>query len=285
MHPDDKFVKSVESQLESYREYLQTSMDGNEQLLKQWEWWKSDLMRKSRGEDMMRSGSYTNEAGERVKGVLGYPYFRRMGWQTKNKAVFLDDGRLVLPLYSDGFSFSLMAITDDGGMNWQFSEPLVAPGNIQPSIALKKDGALVAYMRDNGPPPKRLMISESKDHGLTWSMVKDSQLPNEGSGADVVTLENGHWVMAYNDTEDGRQSLAVSISTDEGLTWSHTRHLELDNRDPDIATQSSYPSIIEGKDGSIHVIYSSHRRDMNGSPNETIKYARIDENSVRAGDN
>jgi len=284
MHPDDKFVKSVESQVDLYREYLQASMDENEGLLKQWEWWKAGLMGKSRGEDMMRSGSYTNEAGERVKGVLGYPYFRRMGWQTKNKAVFLDDGRLVLPLYSDGFSFSLMAITDDGGDHWQFSEPLVAPGNIQPSIAIKKDGALVAYMRDNGPPPKRLMISESNDKGATWSPVMDSQLPNEGSGADVVTLANGHWVLAYNDTENGRHSLAVSISTDDGLTWPHTRHLELDSRDPDIATQSSYPSIIEGKDGSIHVIYSSHRRDMNGSPNETIKYARIDENWVRAGD-
>jgi len=284
MHPDDKFVKSVERQVEAYGDYVKASLGESEQLQNLWEWWKSDLMGKARGEDMMRSGNYKNEAGERVEGELGYPYFRRMGWQTKNKAVFTNDGRMVLPLYSDGFSFSLMAITDDGGMSWQFSEPLVAPGNIQPSIAIKKDGALVAYMRDNGPPPKRLMISESKDKGATWSPVKDSQLPNEGSGADVVTLENGHWVMAYNDTEDGRHSLGVSISTDEGLTWPHTRHLELDNRDPNIATQSSYPSIIEGKDGSIHVIYSSHRRDMNGSPNETIKYARIDENWVRAGD-
>ena len=160
----------------------------------------------------------------------------------------------------------------------------MAPGNIQPSIALKEDGTLVAYMRDNGPPPKRLMISESKDQGMTWSLVRDSQLPNEGSGADVVTLKNGHWVLAYNDTEDGRHSLAVSISLDEGLTWPHTRHLELDKRDLSIATQSSYPSIIEGKEGAIHVIYSYHRRDMNGKPNETIKYARIDENWVRAGD-
>ena len=224
------------------------------------------------------------EEGERVDGELGYPYFRRMGWQTKNKPVFLDNGRMVLPLYSDGFSFSLMAITDDGGAQWQFSDPLVAPGNIQPSIAIKKDGTLVAFMRDNGPPPKRLMISESKDSGVTWSMVRDSQLPNEGSGADVVTMKNGHWVLAHNDTEDGRHSLAVSISLDEGKTWSYTRHLELDERDPGIATQSSYPSIIEGKEGTIHVIYSYHRRDMKGSPNETIKYARINEQWIMEGD-
>ena len=176
-----------------------------------------------------------------------------------------------------------MAITDDGGAHWQFSEPLVAPGNIQPSIAIKKNGTLVAYMRDNGPPPKRLMISESIDRGATWSMVRDSQLPNEGSGADVVTLKNGHWVLAYNDTEDGRHSLAVSISTDEGKTWTHTRHLEFDTRG-DIATQSSYPSIVEGDKGTIHVLYSYHRRDMNGKPNETIKYARINEQWIMEGD-
>ena len=284
MHPDDKFVKSVERQVDEYSKSMDATLGENAEMQKLQELWKSEVMSKARGEDMIRKGHYIDEEGKRVNGELGYPYFRRMGWQTKNKAVFIDSGRMILPLYSDGFSFSLMAITDDGGAHWQFSEPLVAPGNIQPSIAIKKDGTLVSYMRDNGPPPKRLMISESKDRGMTWSMVQDSQLPNEGSGADIVSLENGNWVLAYNDTEDGRYSLAVSISTDEGKTWSFTRHIELDKREPDIATRSSYPSIIEGKDGIIHVIYSFHRRDMNGEPNETIKYARIDENWIMEGD-
>ena len=281
--PNDKFVLSIEKQVDAYGKYLASTMGENEQLQKQWEWWKEEMMRKARGEDMLRKGSYINENGERIDAELGYPYFRRMGWQTKNKAIIIDNKRMILPLYSDGFSFSLMAITDDFGMHWEFSEPLVAPGNIQPSIAVKNDGTLVAYMRYNGPPPKRLMVSESNDRGITLNMVRDSELPNEGSGADVVTLKNGHWVLAYNDTENGRHSLAVSISTDEGKTWSYTRHLELDKRSKD-ATQSSYPSIIEGKNGIIHVIYSYHRRDTNGKPNETIKYARISEEWIMKGD-
>jgi len=284
IHPEDTFVRSVEAQVDAYGASLKAGLAENDLLQKQLEWWKSDLMSKARGEQMKRKGYYLNAAGERVDTTLGYPYFRRMGWQTKNKAVFLKDGRMILPLYSDGFSFSLMALTDDGGKNWQFSEPLVAPGNIQPSIARKKDGTLVAYMRDNGPPPKRLMISESKDRGATWSPVRDSRLPNEGSGADVVSLENGHWVLAYNDTEDGRHSLALSISLDEGLSWPYTRHLELDERDPSIATQCSYPSIIEGKGGAIHVIYSYHRKDTDGRPGESIKYARVSEQWIMQGD-
>jgi predicted neuraminidase len=128
------------------------------------------------------------------------------------------------------------------------------------------------------------MMSESVDRGLTWSMVRDSDLPNEGSGADIVTLNNGHWALAYNDTEEGRHSLAVSLSTDEGKTWSHTRHLELDTREPDIATRYAYPSICEGSLGEIHIVYSYHGKDGNGNPDKTIKYARITEEWILEGD-
>lgn len=284
IRPDDRFVRSVERQVDAYGKLIDESVANKDQLKKLWIRWKKELMRKARGEDMLKKGYYIDEKGDRIDGELGYPYFRRVGWQTKNKAVFLKTGRMILPLYSDGFSFSLMAITDDGGKNWHFSEPLVAPGNIQASIAIKEDGTLVSYMRDNGPPPKRLMVSESSDDGVTWSNVRDSQLPNEGSGADIVTLRNGHWALAYNDTESGRHSLAVSLSEDEGKNWIYTRHLELDSRNREIATKSSYPSIIEGKDGKIHVIYSYHRNDRKNEPNETIKYARIDEDWIKAGD-
>ncbi len=52
----------------------------------------------------------------------------RMGWQTRHKPLLVGN-RMVLPLYSDGFDFSLMALTDDGGKTWQFSlEVLCARG-------------------------------------------------------------------------------------------------------------------------------------------------------------
>jgi predicted neuraminidase len=226
---------------------------------------------------MMRPGRLLDATGRYTEQQLGYAYFRRMGWQTKNKPVIVNGKRIIVPLYSDGFSFSLMAITDDGGKTWQFSEPLVGAGNIQPSIAKKADGTLVAYMRDNGPAPKRLHVSTSKDKGLTWTAVIDSELPNPGSGADLVTLQNGHWALAYNDTEDGRHSLAVSISTNEGKTWQYTHHLERDMRSKNIATRSAYPSIIQGRDGTLHVVYSYHRNDQKGGPNKTIKYAQFNE--------
>ena len=218
-------------------------------------------------------------------------YFRRMGWMTRVHPFVLTDRSWILPLYSDGFSFSIMALTDDEGATWKASEPLVGPGNIQPSLVRKKDGAIVAYMRDNGPPPKRLMMSESKDQGKTWSPVVDSDIPNPGSGAEVIGLRDGLWALIYNDTERGRHSLAVSLSTDEGKTWKYTRHLEKGvATDPD-ATNGHYPSIIQAADGTLHATYTyslkgkNVKKDEQGRPmRECIKYAHFDENWIKHGD-
>ena len=279
IQPEDRFVKSVERQVKEYSQYVLSQNRTMPELVVRGmiDRWAEDLLFKARGQDMMRSGRLYGDKGQYTDQKMGYPYFRRAGWQTKNKAVIVDDRRIIVPLYSDGFSFSLMAITDECGAAWQFSDPLVGAGNIQPTIAQKADGTLVAYMRDNGPPPQRLHVSSSKDKGLTWSLVMDSNLLNPGSGADLVTMQNGHWTLAYNDTESGRYSLAISISADEGKTWPYTRHLERDMRDRQIATSSSYPGIIQGRDGTLHVVYSYHRNDQQGGPSKTIKYVRFNE--------
>jgi len=280
IQPSDRFVRSVARQIDEYAAYLQQDLYASEPvkgvaMAGLWKTWGTQLLAKASGKDMLRKGRLQEDGGQTKDMDLGYPYFQRMGWQTKNKAVRLDGRRLLVPLYSDGFSFSLMAITDDGGQTWQFSEPLVGAGNIQPSIARRADGTLVAYMRDNGPAPKRLHVSSSRDRGMTWSGVRDSELPNPGAGADLVTLRNGHWVLAYNDTEEGRHSLAVSLSQDEGKTWSHTQHLESAVRDG-TAPSAAYPSIIQAADGSLHVVYSYHRGD-----GKTIKHAQFTESWLR----
>ncbi len=214
---------------------------------------------------------------------------RRLGWMTRAHPFILDQQRLIVPLYSDGFSFSLMAITDDWGQTWRTSTPLIAGGNIQPSIVRRKDGSLYTLMRDNGPPPKRLHQSESRDRGETWSPVTDSDLPNPGSGAEITSLRNGHWILISNDTERGRHSLAVQISEDEGKTWSWKRHLELDSNTAD-AGAFHYPSIIQARDGTLHASYSYHLnqgqgKDAEGQPaRKSIKHAHFNEAWVIAGD-
>jgi predicted neuraminidase len=183
-----------------------------------------------------------------------------------------------------------MAITDDWGQTWHTSTPLIAAGNIQPSIVRRQDGSLYTLMRDNGPPPKRLHQSESRDRGETWSAVTDSDLPNPGSGAEINSLRNGHWVLISNDTERGRNSLAVQISEDEGRTWKWKRHLEYDPPGPE-AGSFHYPSIIQAKDGTLHASYSYHLakkalpKDVDGDhAGKSIKHAHFNEAWIMQGD-
>lgn len=210
---------------------------------------------------------------------------RRLGWMTRAHPLIIDNSRLIVPLYSDGFSFSLMAITDDWGKTWHTSAPLPGPGNIQPSIVQRRDGSLYTLMRDNGPPPKRLHQSDSRDRGETWSPVSDSDLPNPGSGAEIISLRNGNWVLISNDLEKGRHSLAVQISDDEGRTWKWKRHLERDS-DANPRGEYHYPSIIEAKDGSLHATYSYHLTEATagGTSRKSIKHAHFNEEWVKTGD-
>ena len=211
-------------------------------------------------------------------------YFSRMGWMPRAHPIQLPSGRIIVPLYSDGYSFSLMAITDDGGLTWSTSEPLVGAGSIQPTIARKRDGTLVAYMRDNGPPPKRLHTSSSRDDGVTWSPVVDTDIPNPGAGMEVINLKDDSWAMIYNDTERGRHSLVVALSEDEGRSWPWKRHLELDERGQG-AGSFHYPSIIQARDGSLHASYSYFLNHLpNGAPRKTIKHAHFNVAWVKEGD-
>ena len=199
--------------------------------------------------------------------------YQRLGWQPRCKPTVLPGGRILLPLYTDTFSISIMAVSDDDGQTWFASKPQVGFGNIQPSVLRRNDGTLVAYMRENGLTG-HVRISESKDDGLTWGPVYSSTLPNPGSGLDGVRLANGHWVLVYNDTTDGRHSLAVSLSEDEGKTWRWTRHLENDENG-----SYHYPAVIQGANGTIHAVYSYF---VEGG--KSMKHAAFDELWIRERD-
>jgi predicted neuraminidase len=274
IQPDDKFVKAVREQLGAYEQYMEETLihqipDSLKSALRiHWEKYKAKLDSLSKGKNMIRSGRVRNGDNE-ISAELGYPLTRRIGWQTKNKAVFVGE-RMIVPLYSDGLDCTLFAVTDDGGSNWMFSNPVLGGAGIQATIAVKNDGTLAAYLRDNGPPPQRMQKTESQDNGLTWSIPKDDILPNPGAGFDMVTLHNGDWLIAFNDQEEGRSDLSVAISDDDGKSWKWKKRIEHDNRKEN-PTSSHYPSVIADKNGQVHVIYSSHRRDRDEG--KTIKYA------------
>lgn len=207
---------------------------------------------------------------QEARGRLGDKLYQRLGWQPRCKPTVLPSGRILLPLYSDTFSISIMAISDDQGQTWFASRPLLGFGAIQPAVLRRNDGTLVALMRENGYTG-RIRVSESVDQGLTWGDVGISSLPNPGSGLDAVRLQNGHWVLVCNDTTDGRNRLTVLLSLDEGRTWARSRALE---DQPEGSFH--YPAVMQSRDGRIHVVYSYFV-----SGGKSMKHAAFDEEWIQ----
>jgi predicted neuraminidase len=205
---------------------------------------------------------------------------RRLGWMTRNHPIMVNDKRMVLGLYSDVFNCSVAAITEDWGETWTTSYPILSPrlnelSNIQPCFVQRKNGDIVAYMRDNGIP-KRIRTAVSKDLGMTWDDYGMLDIRNPGSSVEVIALESGAWLLICNDTHSGRHKVTLYLSEDEGATWPIRRALE--DFEPDAGT-GSYFSIIQAKDGTIHTTYSFKTQEQEGS---TIKHVRFDEAWVRA---
>lgn len=193
---------------------------------------------------------------------------RSTGWMTRIKALRLRNGRIVLPLYSDGFSFSMVALSDDDGETWHPSLPIVGRGNVQPALVQKKNGSITAYMRDNGDAPPRVQMSESADLGQSWTAAQKTEIPNTAS-VELIALKDGRWALVVDDEEDGRYRLCLYISDNEGKTWKWKNTLE---NNPDKKARYSYPGLIQTDDGLLHISYSYQTQN----PGESIKYLVVD---------
>ena len=125
----------------------------------------------------------------------------------------------------------------------------------------------MAYMRDSGSLPQRIMRSVSTDDGESWTFAADLDMPNPGSSLEVIGLEDGRWVLICNDTEAGRHRLSAYLSDDEGESWAWRRVIEeRENGQGAFA----YPSLIESHDGMLHLTfsYAVNRR-------QAIKYVKF----------
>ncbi|MFQ6677045.1 MAG: exo-alpha-sialidase [Fidelibacterota bacterium] len=210
---------------------VKTSTRYNQKGVPQWEWQDIIILKPGDSFYHLIKKAFEDHYTDPVWAQYALPYERliteaasdqekrQKGWMTRIHPTILSSGRILLPLYSDGFNISLMAISDDSGASWRASSPIIGLGPVQPTLAVKKNGTITAYLRDGGSTPQRVMISQSVDEGESWSFAIDTDIPNPGSSLEVIVLNNEHWMMVYNDTENNRNSWAVSVSDDEGKSW------------------------------------------------------------------
>lgn len=207
----------------------------------------------------------------------------------KNKPVVVD-GKMICPSSTEVGGWKLhFEISDDWGKTWRMVGPVPAElalhtqdmasdglsGDstklkplitIQPAILKLADGRLQALARTrNG----YMATTYSDDNGETWSKVTlMKNLPQNNSGVDAVTATDGRHYLIYNNfytipsTPKGvRTPVDIACSMD-GQQWEHVVCLE---NSP--VRQYSYPSIIQGRDGALHVVYTWRR--------QRIKYVKI----------
>jgi predicted neuraminidase len=194
------------------------------------------------------------------------------GSMVRGRPIVLNNGDYLLPVYHEtgedrertaADTCSYFFRLDSKSKTWSESNRIVSPnGNLQPAPVQITDDYLIAYCRPGGdfqPNPKRFVIrSESRDGGHTWSQGENSPFPNPNSAVDFIELQNGHLLLVFNDTNVGdRMPLTVAISTDNDKSYPHRRHIV--NKPGDTA---AYPVAIQTRDGKIHIVYTSQRRQV-----------------------
>lgn len=132
-------------------------------------------------------------------------------------------------------------------------------GVIQPTLWNKSNGSVGMFLRTTYG---YVFESESEDGGRTWAQAKQTVLPNNNSGIDVLKLSSGLLVMAMNPVKGNwasRSPLSIVLSADDGKTWPGIAHIETN------AGSFSYPALVETKYG-FDLVYTWNRLSIAYAP-------------------
>ena len=182
----------------------------------------------------------------------------------KNKPIILSDGTWLAPASTEQQRWEAFADRSaDRGLTWQRSDDFMidrnifrGKGAIQPTFWESSPGRVHALVRTGAG---RAWRTDSVDHGMTWTPVYDSGLPNNNSGLDALLLEDGRLLLVLNPIGVNwgpRTPLSLTMSRDNGDTWTLLAHFEDDPAETRF--EYSYPAIVRTREG-IAVSYTYKR--------------------------
>jgi predicted neuraminidase len=212
------------------------------------EWWGMLLL--------SRDGGATWSAPRRLPDGIWGPI--------KNKPIQLAGGTILCPTSSEaeGGWLSFVQLTTDRGETWETIGPLNdghGIAAIQPTLLPYPGGRMQALCRTR---QGFIASAWSEDEGRAWSPLELTPLPNPNSGIDAVMLRDGRALLVYNHSGavagrwgGERTPLNVALSA-HGVTWQPSLVLE------DEPGEYSYPSVIQTRDGNVHVVYTWQRQNI-----------------------
>ncbi|MFD1544837.1 sialidase family protein [Nonomuraea guangzhouensis] len=158
-----------------------------------------------------------------------FPATSRGGVFVRQPVLVLPSGRWLLPVFNcvttpgkrwvgDRDTSSLM-ISDDEGRTWREQPVPESTGCVHMNVHLLADGTLLALFRSRWADS--IYASRSEDEGATWSAPGPTELPNNNSSVQYVTLRDGRLALVFNassaaDATERRVSLYDEID-DDGL--------------------------------------------------------------------
>lgn len=183
----------------------------------------------------------------------------------RNKAIVLRDGSILAPGSTEqGPWRCFFDRSFDGGRTWTRSRDLCIEnesdgrGIIQPTIWQSDDGIHALLRSTEG----RIYRTDSTD-GDTWCDPYPTEMPNNNSGIDLVSLPDGRLILCCNPVSGNwaaRTPISLFESKDDGATFSLLTHLTT------MEGKYAYPA-LRYEDGKLHVTYTWNRK--------TIQYFRL----------
>ncbi|HEX5393921.1 MAG TPA: sialidase family protein [Rhodocyclaceae bacterium] len=176
----------------------------------------------------------------------------------RNPPVALGDGSVDLPIYHEFIAKrpEWLRLSATG----KPLDKLRLPGaqrSLQPAVAIQDSHRALMLLRD-GSPAHRIRASRTEDGGRHWSPAAATELPNPDAGIALLALSNGRLLLAYNPQESNRTLLALSVSADQGQSWSPPRLIESGSGQDEF----SYPSLLQDDEGYIHLAYTWQREHI-----------------------
>ncbi|WP_064696728.1 sialidase family protein [Rhizobium aegyptiacum] len=178
-------------------------------------------------------------------------------------------GDAMIAFYRNRFAENILSSrSSDGGETWSAPEPAELPNNnssIQ-AIVLDDGGIAMVYNHSNAT------MSDARRLSL-YDEIEDGEA---GGATTVAAADIGRqavWGVP-------RAPLSLAISRDGGKCFPYRMDLDtgdgfcLSNNSKDsVNREFSYPSVIQGSDGTLHIAYTYYRR--------AIKYVRLAPQSLR----
>ncbi len=174
------------------------------------------------------------------------------------------DGTLGLPAYHEWMGKFGELIRIDGGRVIDKRRMSSGRALLQPIVFIDSPEKAVAYFRQArsaGPP--RIASALTENAGQSWANGIDLDLANPNAAIAGLQLSNGDRLIALNDLESARHRLVLAIATAGSSNWNVIAELESDQTLINgLYREFSYPSLLLGANGEVHLIYTYDRKKM-----------------------